>query len=53
MGVNVPIFQVDISPKILHIAFYYFIYHKRRYEVTNMDENVKFTEPCIPGHSLI
>ena len=45
MGVNVPIFQVDISPKILDIALYFFIYDKRvqkRYERMNIPQNVKY-----------
>ena len=28
MGVNVPIFQVDISPDVLHIDLYFVIYDK-------------------------
>ena len=31
MGVNVPIFQVDISLKVLHVALYFFMYDKRRH----------------------
>ena len=30
MGVNVPIFQVGISPKVLYIALCFFVYDKRR-----------------------
>ena len=58
MGVNVPIFQVGISPKILDIALYFFhIWHcsqlQKRYERMNIPQNVKFTELCKPGHRLI
>ena len=67
MGVNVPIFQVAFSQKIFLPSIYFFTCDKRRYdtlflhcsqlqkryEVTNMVQNGKLTEPQNHGHRLI
>ena len=53
MGVNVPIFQVHISPKVLHIAAQLCSQLQKRYERRNIPQSVKFTDLCKPGHRLI